>query len=111
MKKFEAKWTGSFPVLCRGVWKLYIDGKDKSNLIPKDLRDYPMYTAGTYQSWHFENWVEVSEDYEDGLECDDWIKENDYWISKITNCYDEKVALFKAFQVEDFRTCSCGGCI
>lgn len=111
MKKFKAEWTGSFPTLCLGVWKLYVDGKDKSNLIPRDLRDYPMNTAGTYQTWHFEDWEEVFEDCKDGLECDDWIKENDSWISKIADCYDEKVALFKAFQAQDFRACSCGGCI
>lgn len=111
MKEFRAEWTGSYPTLCLGVWKLYVDGKDKSNLIPEDLRDYPMYTAGMYQAWHFEDWQEVFENYEDGLECDDWIKENDSWISGIANCYDEKVALFKAFQAQDFRTCSCGGCI
>lgn len=70
-----------------------------------------MNTAGIYQTWHFEDWQEVFEDYIDGLECDDWIKENDCWISGIADCYDEKVVLFKAFQAQDFRTCSCGGCI
>lgn len=111
MKKFEAEWTGSFPTLCSGVWKLCVDGKDKSNLIPNDLREYPMYTAGMYEIWHFEDWQEVFENYNDGLECDDWIKENDSWINKVADCYDEKVALFKAFQAQDFRICSCGGCI
>lgn len=111
MKKFKAEWTGSYPKLCSGVWKLYVNGKDESDLIPEDLRNYPMDTAGMYQIWHFENWQEVFEGYEDGLECDDWIKENDYWISKIADCYDEKRALFETFQAQDFRTCSCGGCI
>lgn len=111
MKNFKAEWTGSYPSLCFGVWRLYIDGKDKSDLIPEKLRRHPMDTAGTYQSLHFENWAKVFEDYEDGLECDDWIKENDYWISGIADCYDEKKALFKAFQAQDFRMGSCGGCI
>lgn len=69
-----------------------------------------MDTEGIYQSWHFEDWEDVWESYKDGLECDDWIKKNDYWISKIADCCDEKVSLFKAFQAQDFRTCSCGGC-
>lgn len=70
-----------------------------------------MYTAGVYETWHFEYWEDVWESYEDGFEHDGWIKENDSWINKIANCYDEKVALFKAFQTQDFRTYSCGGCI
>lgn len=111
MKNFKAEWTGSYPSLCFGVWRLYIDGKDKSDLIPEKLRRHPMDTAGMYQTWYLEDWEVVFENYEDGLECDDWIKENDFWISKIADCYDEKVALFKAFQDQDFRTGSCGGCI
>ena len=55
MKNFRAEWTGSYPSLCSGVWKLYVDGKDKSDLIPEDLRNYPMETAGMYQTWHFED--------------------------------------------------------
>ena len=30
MKEFKAEWTGSYPSLCLGVWKLYVNGKDKS---------------------------------------------------------------------------------
>lgn len=112
MKNFKTEWTGSYPNLCSGVWKLYVDGKDKSDLIPEDLRDYPMGTVGIYWTWNFDDgWGEIWESYIDGFECNDWIKENDSWISKIADCYDEKVALFKAFQDQDFRTCSCGGCI
>lgn len=111
MKNFKTEWTGSYPSLCRGVWKLYVDRKDKSDLIPKALQRSPMYTAGVYKTWRLENWKDVWEGYEDGLECDDWIKENDSWINKITDCYEEKVALFKAFQIQDFRQYSCGGCI
>lgn len=102
MKKFEAEWTGSYPNLCSGVWKLYVDGKDKSDLIPEDLRNYPMDTAGMYQTWHFEDWQEVFEDCEDGLECDDWIKENDSWISGIADCYDEKWHCLKHFKPKIF---------
>lgn len=31
---------------------------------------------GTYSEWHFEDWMEVFEDYEDGLCFDEWIKSN-----------------------------------
>lgn len=34
--KVEAVWTGEWPSLCCGEWKLYIDGEDKSNMIPDD---------------------------------------------------------------------------
>ena len=111
MKEFRAEWTGGYPSLCSGVWKLYVDEKDNSNLIPKCLRNYPMDTSGVYQAWHLEDWEEMWESYEDGFECDDWIKENDFWINKIADCYDEKMALFRAFQSQDFSTCSCGVCI
>ena len=81
MKNFKTEWTGSCPNLCMGVWKLYIDGKDKSDLIPEDLRDYPMGTVGVYWTWDFDDdWGEIWESYIDGLECDDWIKENYSWI-------------------------------
>ena len=35
--KVEAKWSGSYPNLCSGEWTLFIDGKDMSDKIPKDL--------------------------------------------------------------------------
>jgi hypothetical protein len=59
----EAKWSGKYPCLCFGNWTLKVDGKDVSKLIPSKLRKSPMNTYGTYQSWHFENWIEVFEDY------------------------------------------------
>lgn len=106
---FQVKWTGSYPCLCCGEWRILKNGIDVSQVIPNDITE--MNTYGIYQSWHFDdNWIEVFEDYEDGLECDDWIKAN-AWIDKICDSYDEKVELFKAIQEQDFRTGSCGGCI
>ena len=67
----EAKWSGSYPCLCYGKWTLKVNGKDVSNMIPKELRESSMNTYGTYQTWHFEDLLEVFEDYEDGLDCDD----------------------------------------
>ena len=37
--KVEAKWSGSYPWLCSGEWTLFIDGKDMSDKIPKELRN------------------------------------------------------------------------
>lgn len=107
----EANWSGSYPCLCFGTWTLHVNGKDVSNLIPKDLRESPMNTYGTYQSWHFEDWMEVFEDYTDGLECEDWIEENNEWLSNITNDKEIKESIYYAIQEKDFRTGSCGGCI
>jgi len=107
----EANWSGSYPCLCFGEWTLKVNGKDVSDKIPEDLRESSMNTYGTYQSWHFEDWMEVFEDYEDGLDCEAWIEENDEWLSEITKDYSIKEQIFAAIQSEDFRSGSCGGCI
>lgn len=107
----EARWSGSYPTLCFGHWTLLIDGEDVSKKIPENLRDGPMYTFGTYQCWHFENWMEVFESYNNGLFCDEWIEENDYWLKNITDDYKVKEKIYYAFNAEDFRSRSCGGCI
>ncbi len=106
-----AKWTGAYPNLCSGIWKLYKDGEDISDMIPEELRDSEMNTFGNYSSWHFEDWDEVWDSYEDGLDGPDWISENDEWLSKITSDYQEKMEIFYAIQAEDWRHGSCGGCI
>lgn len=103
----EAKWTGTYPCLCFGEWQLFINGEDFSLLIPKELRRSEMGTYGTYQSWHFENWSEVFEDYEDGLECEEWIAANP-WVQRLPA---SPVDIYYAFQTHDWRHDSCGGCI
>lgn len=102
-----AEWTGSFPCLCSGTWKLTINGEDFSLLIPEELRHGEMGTYGIYQSWHFEDWTEVFESYEDGLQCDEWIAANP-WIHKLPA---SPIDVYYAFQAEDWRYGSCGGCI
>ena len=106
-----ANWNGSYPCLCHGEWTLKVNGKNVSKKIPEDLRNSSMNTYGTYQSWHFEDWMEVFEDYEDGLDCEEWIEENNEWLNKITTDYSIKEQIFNAIQSEDFRSGSCGGCI
>lgn len=101
------EWTGSYPNLCHGEWRLTIGGVDWTNAIPVEKRYTHMNTAGTYSSWHFEDWQEVFEDYEDGLGFDDWVLENP-WIHDIpANPFD----LYLSFQAHDWRHGECGGCI
>ena len=122
--EFKAEWTGGYPSLCVGEWKLYrkyeeileggtkdIGYDDISNLIPEDLRHEPMDTLGAYSSWHFDSdYIEQFEDYTDGLDFEEWCKENKSWIHLI--CKSEYYKdLYEAFQQEDWRYESCGGCI
>ena len=102
-----AKWTGSYPCLCSGRWELTIDGVNFTDVIPPELRTKPMNTFGEYQSWHFENWIEVFESYVDGLPFECWIKENE-WVNNLP-CNPFEVYL--AFNENDWRHGSCGGCI
>lgn len=102
-----AEWTGEYPCLCCGEWRLTIGGVDWSNAIPIDKRYSHMNTAGTYQEWHFEDWQEVFEDYEDGLEFDEWIAENP-WVAELPAAPQD---VFYAIQAQDFRPGECGGCI
>lgn len=107
-KDIKVEWTGSYPCLCSGVWILKIDGKDYSDLIP--FITNPANTYGTYEEWHFEDWLEVFEDYEDGLKEYEWIEENKTWLDKLPEDTDYH-EVFKAFQEQDWRHGSCGGCI
>lgn len=110
--KVEANWSGDYPNLCRGEWTLFIDGKNMSNKIPKDLRNKPMNTNGVYSSWRFRNdWRVEWDNYEDGLERKDWIEENKEWLDKITTDKCEQEGIYCAFQLNDWRHESCGGCI
>ncbi|OUC52456.1 hypothetical protein B7939_00595 [Eggerthia catenaformis] len=111
MNKFKAEWSGCYPSLCFGKWTLYKNEKDISHLIPDKLREKTMYTFGKYQSWHFEDWIEVFEDYYHGMKCDEWIDKNRYWLDAICDYETDYKRVFKAFQKSDFRTNSCGGCI
>lgn len=104
----NVEWTGRYPCLCSGRWILKIDDNDYSELVPFGCN--PANTYGTYEEWHFEDWEEVFEGYEDGLEEDDWIEENKEWLDKLpdgTNYHE----VFIAFVDQDWRHGSCGGCI
>lgn len=51
----EAYWSGKYPCLCFGEWRLKVNNKDVTDKIPISLRKREMNTYGTYQRWHFEN--------------------------------------------------------
>lgn len=108
---YRAEWTGDWPCLCYGKWKLFKDGKDVSNLIPKDKSTSPMKTKQVYSQWHFEDWMDVWEYEVMGLDLPEWVKENKSWLEKITDNPDEYEDIYEAFKEEDFVSGSCGGCI
>lgn len=103
----NAIWTGKWPCLCSGEWRLEIDGVDYTHLIPENLQESPMNTFGTYQSWHFEDWLEVFDSYEDGLMFAEWYEANP-WIDAIPA---SPIEVYYAFAEHDWRHGSCGGCI
>lgn len=109
MAKVKAVWTGEFPCLCHGEWKLSVDGADVSDLIPEELRYDPMYTFGSYPHWYWDEdgygeWEYVT----NGKKKDEWIEENAAWLGNIPA---DPGDIFDAFNAADFRLNSCGGCI
>ena len=85
-----------------------------SDKIPYYVKNTPMYTKGIYSEWRIAfgtDKEEIWEDYESGLECDDWIKENKEWLDNITTDKCEQEDIYYAFQLNDWRYGSCGGCI
>lgn len=110
--KVEAKWTGEYPNYCSGEWILKVNNKNVSHLIPEELRNEPMNTYGLYKCWYFNNnWEEVCDLYEDGLSCNNWIKENEEWLDKISTDPFVQVEIYEAIYSQDWRYGECGGCI
>lgn len=108
----KVEWTGKWPCLCYGEWKLIIDGENKSNLIPEDRLRENMDTYGTYRKWRFGNgYEEIWSNYEDGMNCKDWISFNKDWLNNISTDEAIQEQLFYEFQASDWRHGSCGGCI
>lgn len=121
MNTWKVEWTGSYPNLCHGKWVVYKNGVEIdmhdcpfcefSEIDGYEYRyDSPAYTCGTYSSWHFEDWIEVFEDYEDGLDCDSWCAEYADWLRTIAP-ENEWSYIFEEFCRSDYRPGSCGGCI
>lgn len=105
---FEVKWTGGYPIRCSGEWIILYKGSRVA--IPEDKVSSHMNTEGSYDTWHFEEWSDVWESYNDGDCIEAWLIDND-WVFNITNDVDELDELFSKIQDQDWRHNSCGGCI
>ena len=109
--RWEAKWSGGTWSLCIGSWELLRDGKPVDTEIPFQHEDAG--TFGSYAMWGFggeSGWIAEWEYYEDGLARDAWCDKHREWLSGIAP-EDEWFEIFDAFQAEDWRRQSCGGCI
>lgn len=116
--KIDVTWTGRYPTLCSGKWKIIIGGIELTGL-GSDNFD----TNGTYDTWHFEDWDDVWETYRDGLYFDAWYKTtllaqdtNGLKSSLIRHGFDVENEdfiqdLYDEITVKDWRHNSCGGCI
>lgn len=109
MSEWNAIWSGSYPNLCSGHWTLYKDGEKVDTEIP--FQGYDANTYGEYSSWYFDDdWMDRWDYYYDGLECDKWCETYKDWLSTIASD-DEWPDIYYAFNVEDWRSGCCGGCI
>lgn len=110
--EFRAEWSGRYPSLCVGEWRLYKNGEDISEYIPEDLRDSHMNTKGVYPDWYFDDdWIEDVYDYEDGMSCNDWIEETMDWLKQFCDTEEDFKSVYETFNKSDFRPNLCGGCI
>ncbi|MFZ2992451.1 MAG: hypothetical protein WA061_01935 [Microgenomates group bacterium] len=117
MNKFEVEWTGRYPCLCMGEWIISMNGNQLK--IPDEVIGENMNTARDYQSWHFEDWMEVFDNYYDGLDFEDWIGKNYGWIYKMFKdsgvleqiTMEDLENLYNLINEKDWRSNSCGGCI
>lgn len=108
---WEARWSGSMPCLCHGEWTLLRDGESVDTEIP--FQGSCAETFGTYSVWSFggeSGWLEEWDSYEDGMGCDEWCDEYGDWLATVAPKGEWK-DIFEAFQAEDWRHNSCGGCI
>lgn len=106
----EAEWNiKAMP--CCGEWTLKVNGKDVSDKIPEGLKQNYMKTRKEYKEWYFdENYLMAWRNYEDGLDCEDWIDINGYWLNKIVADKNIQKCIFHAINEEDWRYNSCGKC-
>lgn len=105
-----ASWSGSYPCLCFGEWTLYHNGEEIDVEIP--FQNEPADTFGEYIEWYFdEDYIENEKYYEDGLDEEEWIKENIEYLKQVTDDNKQYEYIYKAFQENDWRYGSCMGCV
>lgn len=105
-----ASWSGSYPCLCFGEWTLYHNGEKIDVEIP--FQNEPANTYNKYAQWHFgEDYIENEKYYEDGLDEEEWIKENIEYLKQVTDDNKQYEYIYDAFQENDWRYGSCMGCV
>ena len=110
MSIYTTEWTGSYPNLCIGEWKLYKDG-DELFWVEIPFQHKNAETENKYSQWCFDkDWYEQDEYYTDGLTADEWIEKYRDWLSFFAPEEDWR-DIYRAFKVNDWRSGSCGGCI
>lgn len=116
MKDLFVQWTGFFPNLCRGEWKLFINQEDLSHLIPEEKRTKSMHIEGaSYLDFD----IDLDDDeldalykkYENGLTCEEWIEDNKDWLVNLPIDKERWNELYECFKKYDFVTNTCGGCL
>lgn len=109
--KIVVKWHGSDYCLCSGEWEFSINGEQ----FPTPFRyGENAQTEGDYRRWYFggeSGWDEKWCKYHDGLPEKEWIAKFHSWLSTLPLAPGEYPAVYAAFQAEDWRHGSCGGCI
>lgn len=112
MSEWAAEWSGYYPNLCSGEWTLYHNGEEVG--VPIPFQGCPADTYGEYWEWFFggeSGWEEIFEPYENGLNEAEWIEENIEYLKAVTPDETQYPSIYKAFNEQDFRPGSCGGCI
>jgi hypothetical protein len=107
-----ASWSGGYPCLCYGEWTLYHNGEEIGVEIP--FQNEPADTYNEYSQWHFggESGLEEEWDfYEEGYYEENWIENNIEYLKQVTDDEGQYTYIYKAFQENDWRPGSCGGCI
>jgi len=116
MNDIQIEYTGVYPNLCSGEWIVTVNDK-KINIGDQSQGEKDTYIS--YSTWHFEGWIDVWDDHEDGLEFSEWCQSETgqtilgFIQKEIDNdlTYDEKIDIYGQIQDQDYRTGSCGGCI
>ena len=114
----KVEWTGEYPNLCSGKWIITIENKVLN--LPGAIMNHAMNTYGEFLSWSFgDDYKEEWDSYSDGLEFNEWIRDNVGWIKPALESaglidsitIDDLHNLYNKIQALDWRHNSYGGCI
>lgn len=102
--KFTATWTGRYPMLYLGEWKIKKNGKSIDQFFPTDLRTIPAFTYGEYPVWEESPYAAVQQFATDGYHMPEWIQKNRYWMQLMCDTDEDYASIYLAFHENDFRT-------